>query len=83
MTKKKLLQVANDCELKEQDTFSKQEQDNIALVTMDRCLKQLAPFLNEQERNDLIIDIVCMLDGRLRQRQYNAEEMVMGGNILC
>ncbi len=83
MTKKKILQVANDCELKEQDTFSKQEHDNIALITMDRCLKQLAPFLNEQERSDLIIDIVCMLDGRLRQRQYNAEEMVMGGNILC
>lgn len=53
------------------------------MITMDRCLKQLAPFLNEQERSDLIIDIVCMIDGRERQRQYNAEEMVMGGNILC
>lgn len=36
MAKKKIQQITNDCELKEQDTFSKQEQDNIALITMDR-----------------------------------------------
>ena len=83
MTKKKILPIANDCKLKEQNCCSKQEQDNIALITIDKCLKQSAPFLNEQERSDLIIDIVCMIDGRERQRQYNAEELAKGKNIIC
>ena len=82
--KKKILPpIANDCTLKEQNYFSKQEQDNIALITIDKCLKQLAPFLNEQERNDFLIDIICMIDGRARQRQYNAEELAKGKNIVC
>lgn len=44
MTKKKILPIANDCKLKEQNCCFKQEQDNIALITIDKCLKQLAPF---------------------------------------
>lgn len=37
--------------------------------------------MNERERSDLIIDIVCMIDGRERQRQYNAEELPQSNYI--
>lgn len=86
MTKKKkkiLPPIANDCTLKEQEDFTKQKKDDIAFMTLDRCIKQLAPFLTEQERNDFLIDIICMIDGRARQRQYNAEELALGKNIIC
>jgi len=52
-------------------------------MTLDRCIKQLAPFLTEQERNDFLIDIICMIDGRARQRQYNTEDLALGKNIIC
>ena len=72
MTKKKILPIANDCKLKDQNCCFKQEQDNIALITIDKCLKQLSPFLNEQERSDLIIDIVCMIDSHILQISTNS-----------
>ena len=54
MTEKKKIQlpmiVANDCANGQETPLTKQEQDNIAFKTLDRCIKQLAPFLSEQER---------------------------------